>query len=299
VPVADVGFTVLGPLGVTVDGRAVTVPGRRERAVLATLLAAAGEPVAADRLVDEVWGAAPGPSAPNSLQVAVSRLRALLEPDRPARAPSSLLTTSARGYALAVPAEAVDAGRLGVLAEAAGRALAAGAADRAAALAEEADALWNGPPYADAAAGDLVAAEVTRLEELRLSLAEVLAEARLALGRLSQVVPALEPLRARYPFRERLWQLSALALYRSARQGEALDLLRSLRRLLADELGVDPSPATRDLEAAILRQEPALAGALAGDLSGYGDVRDLYTEAGNYITAPRSTPRPWRWPRSA
>src|SRR5437763_10067553 len=119
---AEVRFTVLGPLTVTVDGTALALPARRERAVLATLLAASGEPVAADRLVAEVWGDAPGASALNSLQVAVSRLRALLEPDRPPRRPSTMLPTSARGYALAVPAEAVDAGRFAVLAAAAGRA---------------------------------------------------------------------------------------------------------------------------------------------------------------------------------
>src|SRR4051794_8374872 len=108
---AEVRFTVLGPLTVTVDGSTVALPGRRERAVLATLLAASGEPVAADRLVDEVWGAPPRASALNSLQVAVPRLRGLLEPDRPPRQPSTLLTTSPRGYALAAPEGAVDARR--------------------------------------------------------------------------------------------------------------------------------------------------------------------------------------------
>jgi DNA-binding SARP family transcriptional activator len=256
--VTDVRFTVLGRVAVEVDGVDVRIQGRRERSVLALLVAGLGQVVSVDRLITDIWGEAPARTAPASLQVAVSRLRALVEPARAPRAAPELLVSSGTGYALRAAPHTVDAEVFAVLVDEAHRALSDGRPAEALERCEAAAATWTGVPFADAVSGELVESERRRLEELRVGLHELRAEALLGLGRHALVTGELEGLVTAYPFRERLWSLHALALYRSSRQADALDVLRRARTLLREELGVDPSPELRRLEADLLSQDPRL-----------------------------------------
>ncbi|WP_132155671.1 BTAD domain-containing putative transcriptional regulator [Kribbella antiqua] len=255
----DIRFTVLGRVALFVDGIEIPVRGRRERAVLAMLLAARRRVLSVDRISDGLWRGDPPETATGSLQVAVSRLRALIEPDRTPRASPRLLVSSGPGYALVVPPETVDAERFAALVDEIHGALAAGEPEQAWRLCEQADGLWAGTPYADIVDAELVRAEVARLEDLRACSLELKAEVQLALGRHALVTGELEALVSTHPFRERIWELYALALYRSGRQGDALAALRRAREVLVESLGIDPSPALQQLEAQVLAQSPQLA----------------------------------------
>jgi DNA-binding SARP family transcriptional activator len=241
-----VEFLLLGPLEVRDEGRTVTPPRAKQRALLAVLLLNANEVVSTDRLVDALWGESPPKTALESLHNLVSQLR---------RVVGDALVTRPPGYVLRVEPWRIDLERFQALvAEAHG----APASARAAKL-REALALWRGPALADLAFEPFAELEVGRLEELRASAGEELAEAELSLGRHADVVPELEALVAAHPLRERLRAQLMLALYRSGRQAEALDAYRDARRALRDGLGLEPSPALRELERAILRQDPRLA----------------------------------------
>ncbi|TQM01727.1 AfsR/SARP family transcriptional regulator [Pseudonocardia kunmingensis] len=241
-----------------VAGQAVDLGGPKQRALLATLVAADGRAVSVERLIDLLWGEDPPAKALVSLQSYVARLRRVLEPDRDARAPARTLVTRAPGYALLLDGHDVDARRFArLLADAQ-----ASNADpgRAAGLLQTALGLWRGDAYGGVA--DTCAAlrtEAARLEELRLTAVEELWAAQVALGNHGRAVAELERLVDAHPLRERLWTLLALAQYRSARQGDALATLRRARRRLADEVGLDPGVELRRLEEAVLRQDPALA----------------------------------------
>ena len=245
-------FLVLGPLEVEVDGREVTIGGGRERALLALLLVNAGEVVSRDRLIDELWAGSPPKRASQSLDSYVSRVRRAF---REAGA-GDVLETRAPGYVLRV--EDVDARRFQALAAEGQRALAAGDAERAARLLDEALSLWRGGPYPEVADEQWAAPEIGRLEELRLRATEDRVEAELALGRHAAVVPELERLAGRHPYRERLVGQCMLALYRSGRQADALAAYRKARRSLVEELGLEPGRELRRLESAILAHDPAL-----------------------------------------
>jgi len=255
--VVDVRYRVLGPLTVEVAGVRHTVPQRRERLILSLLLAARGAPVSADRLVAEVWGDEAPPRALASLQVAVSRLRGLLEPDRTARTAATRLVSAAGGYAVHAPVASVDAWDFAVRAE---RALAATTSDRVP-LADAALSLWSGDPYPDHDDVEPLRMEADRLAELRLAVVEARGAALLDLGQPEAAARSLTDVARAHPFRERLWGRLALAQYRSGRQAEALETLRTLRTGLADELGVDPSEEVRRLEADILTQSERLTAA--------------------------------------
>jgi DNA-binding SARP family transcriptional activator/DNA-binding beta-propeller fold protein YncE len=222
--------------------------------VLALLLLHANEVVPSERLIDQLWGDAPPPTAAKTVQVYVSQLRKSLrngEPDGP-------LLTRGRGYVLHVRPGELDLERF-ERALAAGRdALDADAPARAAELLRDGLALWRGPPLADFAYEPFAQAEIARLEEMRLRAVEQRIEADLALGRHADVVGELEALVAAQPLREGLRRQLMLALYRCGRQAEALDAYRDGRRLLVDELGIEPSTALRELNDAILAQDPAL-----------------------------------------
>ncbi|GAA5162917.1 hypothetical protein GCM10023214_30450 [Amycolatopsis dongchuanensis] len=252
-----VRFGVLGPL-VAQDARGpVELKGPRHRAVLARLLVARGRVVPAARLVDDLWEDPPD-GAQAALQTFVSALRRALEPDRAPRAPARLLVTEGPGYALRAEPDAVDAWRFEDAVSATADLLAAGRADAALARVDEALALWRGPAYAEVDGFPWARAEIARLDELRLLAGERRAEALLALGRAAEAVPDLEGHTEAHPWREEGWRLFALALYRAGRQGDALAALRRARKVLADELGVDPGPALRGLEADVLAQAPRL-----------------------------------------
>jgi DNA-binding SARP family transcriptional activator len=254
-PVTPVTVGVLGPVRATLDGRPANVGGPRQRAVLARLVAAHANVVSTDRLQDDLWAGEPPPTALAALQVHVSHLRRALEPHRAPRQPATVIVSAPPGYALHLPKDAVDAWEFEALLTAASTA--ANDEERHA-LYTRAFGLWRGDAYAEVADRPWAAAEAARLDDLRLAAIEGLAAADLAFGRAARVVAALEPLLQTHPAREEAARLLALALYRSGRQGDALAVLRTVRRHLADELGIDPGPALRSLEADVLAQAPAL-----------------------------------------
>ncbi|MEU4539580.1 BTAD domain-containing putative transcriptional regulator [Streptosporangium sp. NPDC023825] len=240
---------VLGAFAAQVDGVAVHLGGPRQRGVLALLVAARGQVVPVDRMIEDLWRGEPPARALMSLQVYVSNLRRLLEPGRPPRTPARLLVSAAPGYALRLPPEAVDAWRFeGLL----GRARTDTDPRAAQARLAEALGLWQGPAFAEVADEPWAAAETARLNELRLVATELHVAAGLRTGDPAAVVPEAERLTRDEPLREEGWRLHALALWSSGRQADALATLRRARGILAEELGLDPGPDLTALEEAIL-----------------------------------------------
>ena len=244
-------FRLLGPVDALRDGRPVALGGAKPRALLALLLLHANELVSRDRLIDALWGDRPPGTAGHSLDVQASRLRKAFEPDE-------LLVTRTGGYVLEVEPEQIDARRFERLLEEGRRANAAGDPSAALAALEAALGLWRGDALGDLAYEEFARAEADRLDELRLVATEERIDAELALGHHERLVPELEALVAKHPLRERVPAQLMLALYRSGRQAEALRVYSETRRRLVDELGIEPSPRLRDLEQAILNQDPAL-----------------------------------------
>ena len=245
-------FRILGPLEVWHDGDPVPLAGATQRGLLGILLLQRGEVVAADRLMDDLWGEDQPASGVTALHVRVSQLRKALGPAGDA------LVTRAPGYALMVPPDELDLGRFEHLFADGERALDDG--DPAAALARlrEALALWRGMPLADLAYAAFAQAPIARLEELRLAALERRIEAELALGRHTRVIAELGQLTAQHPLRERLWALLMLALYRDGRQAEALSAFASARAGLVDELGIEPGPALQELQRRVLAHDSGL-----------------------------------------
>jgi predicted ATPase/DNA-binding SARP family transcriptional activator len=252
-----VRFSVLGPMEAERGGRRIGLGGARQRAVLAVLLVARGRMVPTERIMSEVWQGAP-PSA-TTLHAYVSGLRRALEPGLPARAPARLLVREGPGYALRPGPGAVDAECFTELAARGRRALDDGDAELAGELLGRALGLWRGPAYADLTGLEFAAAEAARLEDLRATAHEDRLAAALGTGRHAAAVSELRELVAEHPLRERGWELLALALHRSGRQADARTVLRTVRRRLAEELGIEPGPALRDLETAVLAPDRRLA----------------------------------------
>jgi DNA-binding SARP family transcriptional activator len=247
-------FRILGPIEVLDSGRRLPLPSGRGRALLALLALQAGEPVSADRLIDELWGEDPPLTARTVVHGLVSRLRRVLEPHRANQPSRVVLETLGSGYRLAIEPEAVDAHRFKrLIDEARGAPAEVRAAKFSAAL-----TLWRGPALADFAYEPFAQRAIIALDELRTQAIEDRIEADLALGRAADLVPELEQLIQEHPFRERLRGSLILALYRSGRQADALQAYRDARSLLVEELGLEPGPALRELETAILRQDPVL-----------------------------------------
>ncbi|MGH9230641.1 MAG: BTAD domain-containing putative transcriptional regulator [Acidimicrobiales bacterium] len=251
-------FRILGMLEVCDAGRPVEIGAAKERALLAELVLHANQIVSRDRLIEVVWGDTPPATAAATLNTYVSHLRSALEPGRAPRSRPGLLLTREPGYLLAVDPERVDALRFERLADEGRRELAAGDATTAAATLREGLGLWRGEALADFVYEPFAQAEATRLEELRLATLEQRVDADLALGRHHDLVAELRRLVDQHPLRERLWGQLMLALYRSGRQSEALRAYGELRDVLAEELGIDPSPALRRLEDDMLQQRLAL-----------------------------------------
>ncbi|MEU5790506.1 BTAD domain-containing putative transcriptional regulator [Micromonospora purpureochromogenes] len=266
-----VTFGVLGPVQAVGAGGPVPLRGPRHRAVLARLLVARGQVVSVDRLVGDLWETPPE-QAVAAVRTFVADLRRALEPERAPRQPARLLVTAPPGYALRAAPEAVDAWRFETAVTEAGRLI--GDGDPGSALARLTDALacWRGPAYAEFADQGWARAEVTRLDELRMLAVERRGEALLALGRAAEAAVELEQHAAAQPLREDAWRLWATALYRSGRQGEALATLRRARETLVAELGLDPGPGLRRLEADILAQAPHLDPAPPVSRAGRRDV---------------------------
>ena len=251
-------FRVLGPLEVVDGDRPVDLGGPRQRALLAILLTQANQVVSRDALIDALFGEEPREAARNLVQVYVSRLRKALEPERERRSGGSIVVTRAPGYLVRVEPEQLDLHRFERLAEEGRRALSAGEADRAAERFREALALWRGPALADFAFEEFAAGESARLDELRLAVVEDRIEADLARGLHATLIGELQGLVAEHPLRERPRGQLMLALYRAGRQAEALDVYQEGRRLLVEELGLEPGSTLRDLERAMLQHDPAL-----------------------------------------
>ena len=242
-------FRVLGPLEVLDDGRPLDLGPPQQRAVLAVLLLHANEVVPADRLVEELWANGAPKSAAKAIQVYVSGLRKALGHAR------DVLETRGSGYLLRTGSGELDLHEFERLVQ---RATGEEPTTRAATL-RSALALWRGEPLADFAYEPFVLPEAARLAELRLLALEERIEAELALGQGHELVPELETLVAERPLQEQPRAQLMLALYRGGRQAEALDVFREGRRVLDEELGLEPGPQLRELERAILCQDPALA----------------------------------------
>jgi DNA-binding SARP family transcriptional activator len=238
-------FRILGPLEVLEEGRSVALGGAKQRALLAVLLLHANEVVSRDRLIDELWGGEPPDTVHTALQVHVSQLRKRLGRDT--------IVTRTPGYLIRVSDGELDLHRFE-------RLVATARAEepaQAARLLREGLALWRGAPLAEL--GDSFArAERARLEEQRLAALEQRIEPELALGRHAELVPELEALVREQPLRERLRGQLMLALYRCGRQADALQVYRSGRRLLDEELGLQPDDELQRLERAILNHDPSL-----------------------------------------
>jgi DNA-binding SARP family transcriptional activator len=245
-----VDFALLGSLEVRRDGAHVALGGLRERSLLAVLLLHANELVTTERLVDELWGDHPPKAGVKTIQVYVSRLRRLLG--------AEMIVTRAPGYELVTDPARIDVHRFERLAAAGRRALVAGDAATACARLREALALWRGPPLSDFAYEPFAQPHAARLEELRLTAIEDRCEADLSQGRASELIAELQALAARHPLRERVRRHLMLALYRSGRQADALDVYRDTRATLVEELGIEPGRELQRLERAILEQDPSL-----------------------------------------
>jgi DNA-binding SARP family transcriptional activator len=260
---------LLGSLELTEDGLPVPVGGVRQRAVLALLVLHANQVVPAERLLVDLWGDDAPPTAVNALQAAVSRLRRAL--------PKGRLITRPVGYLFHAAPHEVDVERFEQLLASGPEALASSDAADAAGMLRRALALWRGPAMADFRFEPFAQAEIARLEELRLDCIEERIEADLALGAAGELVGELQRLTAEQPLRERLRGQLMLALYRSDRQADALAVYRDLRDLFAEELGLEPALALQELEAAILRQDPAVGTPLAPPASAPAPVRKPVT----------------------
>jgi DNA-binding SARP family transcriptional activator len=228
-------YRILGPLEVLENGRQIDLGRAKQRALLAILLLHANAVVSTDHLIDALWEDDPPETAQKALQVYVSRLRKALGKER--------IETKAPGYRLRITEGELDLEHFQRLADDDPR---------------DALALWREPPLAEFAHDRFAQGEIARLEELRVACRERALETDLEQGRHGAVVGELERLVREYPLRESLRAQLMLALYRSGQQAEALDAYQSARRALTDELGIEPSSELRELERAILRQDPSL-----------------------------------------
>lgn len=245
-------YSLLGPLQVAEDdGTPVVVSGRQLRLVLTVLLVSVGRRVTAEALVDAVWGDEPPATASGTLQSYISRLRSHLG--------SSTVVWDDAGYRLDVDDGDVVHVRFEALADRGRELLDAGDAAAAREALVEAEGLWRGPALGEFADVEALSGLATRLDQRRLAALEDRFAADLAVGRHDAVAAELAETVAAHPLRERLQGQLALALYRSGRQADALRALSDAGRTLRDELGIEPSRELRDLETAILAQDPELA----------------------------------------
>ncbi len=241
---------LLGALEFVGESGVAAVAGK-PGAVLALLALAHGRSISADVLIDRIWSAQAPPTARASLQMHVTRLRRLIGPE--------LVASSATGYALSLPADAVDSVRFERSARDGLAAIARGDHESARDLLDGALSLWRGDPLSDFRYEDWAMPEIARLEELRQACLEGHVEARIAVGRHAEVVGELVGLIERFPQHEGFRRQHMLALYRCGRQADALEAYQLARRMLGDELGIDPSRELVDLERAILQQDASLA----------------------------------------
>jgi DNA-binding SARP family transcriptional activator len=254
-------FRILGPMEVTAELGDVTPTAPKVRQVLALLLLRCNGLVQTGEFIDELWGECPPRSALSTLQTYIYKLRKILLDDVPGgAAPGSeeMLRTKPSGYILRVLRESVDVGRFERRAEEGAQALEENEPERAAAALSQALTVWRGPALADVAAGELLGAYSTRLEESRMRALELRIEADLQLGRHHSIVGELKMLTATHRLHEGLHAKLMLALHRSGRRYEALNVYRQLREVLIEDLGLEPSPALNRIHRALLSSDPSL-----------------------------------------
>jgi DNA-binding SARP family transcriptional activator len=273
-------FRILGPLEVLRDGVAVELGGQKQRMLLVALLLRRGDVVSAERLIEDLWGEAAPRTASTSLQNFVSQLRKAIG--------AEVIETRPPGYRLRVEPEQVDLGRFERLT----REARAAESQRRAELLREALSLWRGAALADCGDEPFVQNEARRLEDLRLAAHEEALAAEVDAGRTADVVPELESLVREQPLREAPRVQLMLALYRSGRQAEALDVYHEARRFLGEELGIEPSPELQRLHGSILRQESQLERSRpASPEDSVGDVvRALFGGRLVPVVGPRAEP---------
>ncbi|MGA2925788.1 MAG: BTAD domain-containing putative transcriptional regulator [Solirubrobacteraceae bacterium] len=260
-------FGVLGPLEASWDGKPVRLGGDRQRALLALLLLHANQLVTMEQLVEQLFGADASDGAANAVHVAISRLRRVLH-----CGDGAVLQTRPGGYLLALDVAQLDATLFERLLDEGRELFCGGDPAAAAARLREALALWRGSPLADVPPLEIVAPEIRRLAELRvLALIERI-DADLALGRDAELIPEIERLVASEPLRERPRAQLMLALYRSGRQAEALDVYRDASAALRDELGLEPGRALQQLERMVLQHDEELDAAPAGPAAPAGEA---------------------------
>lgn len=250
-------FRVLGTLEVVGDSEELTPTTPKLRQVLALLLLRHNRIVQIKELVDELWGEDPPSSALATLQTYIYKLRKLLAEGQPPGADEPL-RTKPNGYRFDVAAADLDLSRFGELTEQGYRLLEQQQQERATEVLSEALSLWRGPALADVAAGEILGAEVTRLEEWRLQALEMRIDADLGLGRHRDLVSELKTLTTQYPLHEAFQGKLMLALHRSGRRYEALTTYQRFRTVLADELGLEPSTNLARLQRALLSSDPSL-----------------------------------------
>jgi predicted ATPase/DNA-binding SARP family transcriptional activator len=268
-----VEFSILGPLQVRSDGREVALGATKPRILLLRLLIDANRAVAAERLIEDLWEGEPPRTAEQTLQGYVSQLRKALGADR--------LLTRGGGYELVLESGTLDAEDFETSVAEARHRIAAGEPDNALKHLRHAFGLLRGAPLTDAGGAEWAMATIARLEETRLTAVEAVLEAQLTLGGYTDVITAAEAAIAEHPLRERLWAQLMTALYHEGRQAEALRAYQRLRRLLGEELGIDPSRELVELEASMVRQDPALAqseGAPRADARSSGTLTFLFTD---------------------
>ena len=246
----------MGPVEARIADGLASLGGSRQLSVLAILLLHANEVVPSERLIDLVWNGSAPPTAATALQGYGSGLRKAIERDR---AQPSVILTQGRGYVARVAQDELDVLRFEELASRGRAHLAGGRPQEAADAFADALALWRGPALANVRDEPFAQEPIRHLEELRIAAIENHVEARLATGQHGEVIAQLELLVAEHPLRERLRGQLMLALYRSGRQAEALEAFAAARRMLVDELGIEPAGPLRALHQSILEQDPALA----------------------------------------
>jgi DNA-binding SARP family transcriptional activator len=288
-----VEFRILGPLEVVEDGEEVALGTLKERLVLGVLLLHANEFVSRERLIDDLWGEAPPPTARKAVNVYLSKIRKALSV-----AGAGPITTASGGYRLNVEPEGLDASRMHVLVAEAHDRLATGELERAADRFQQALSLWRGPTLGGLQLESRGRDEVAQLDELRLTALMDRIDCDLALGRHEKALGELGVLVPEHPLRERLRAQQMLALYRAGRQADALEAYGEARRTLVGDLGIEPSEALQRLQQAILRHDPSLE-----TPEGTAEVNGLAPSAAPLSPAPVADPdgtparrfRPRRW----
>lgn len=272
--VEDFTFRILGPLEIFGSGQTVKLPAGRQQVILAMLLLEANHIVPSDRLVDAVWGTEPPSTARTQIHVCISALRRLFA----GLGKRDAIVTRPPGYSLRVGPWLIDADVCSALVARARLAAARGANAECVAMLRSALDLYQGEVLAGLSS-PLIAAKATRLQEERLLILEECLDRELQLGRHRELVGELRDVASQHPLRERLQSLLMLALYRSGRQAEALEVYRETRRRLVGELGIEPGDELRDLERAVLAKDRDLL-IEPGRRGGPGSLLDVVSAAG-------------------